>query len=149
MKMNRPFLAGISALAFVACGGSSEFTASLTGAAVRPEAVTTNGSGSVTVKLDGNTLEVSGRFTGLTTNVRSARLHGPADENNNAEPLCQLGAPQSTSGTLTLGSGPGSCKEFELSGAQVTDLENGRWYVSLENRNHETGEVRGQLRKKE
>ncbi|MDC0709044.1 CHRD domain-containing protein [Stigmatella sp. ncwal1] len=149
MKMNRPFLTGVSALALMACGGSSEFSASLTGAAVKPAPVTTNGSGSVTVKLDGNTLEVSGRFTGLLTNVRSARIHGPADENNTAEPLCQLGAPQSTSGTLTLGSGSGSCKEFEPSGAQVSDLENGRWYVILENRNHEAGEVRGQLRKKD
>jgi hypothetical protein len=149
MKMNRPVFAAVLALALVGCGGGSEFTASLTGAAVRPEPVTTNGSGTVTVKLDGDTLEVSGRFTNLTTNVSAAQLHGPADESNNAGPLCFLGAPQATSGTLNSGSGTGSCREFKPGAAQVTDLENGRWYVTLENRTRVNGEVRGQLRKKE
>lgn len=149
MTMNRFLLAAVPALALVACGGSSEFTASLTGAAVRPEPVTTHGSGSVTVKLHGDTLEVSGRFTNLASNVSAARLRGPADENSTAEPLCLLGAPQATSGTLTLGSGPGSCREFTPSSAQAAELENGRWYVTLESRTREHGEVRGQLRKKE
>jgi hypothetical protein len=149
MTMHGPVFAAVLALALGACGGSSEFTAPLTGAAVRPEPVTTNGSGSVTVKLDGDTLEISGRFTGLANNVSAARIRGPADENGTAGPLCLLGAPQAPSGTLTGGSGPGSCREFTPNAAQVADLENGRWYVTLESRTRENGEVRGQLRKKE
>lgn len=149
MKTKRLFLAGVSVLALAACGGSSEFSASLTGAAEKPAAVTTEGSGSATVTLDGKSLEVTGRFEDLSANATVAHIHGPADENSVADPLCTLTVQASPTGTISAGSGTNSCGDLELTDAQVTDLENGRWYVNIHTSTNTAGELRGQLRKKD
>ncbi|MBI2925802.1 MAG: CHRD domain-containing protein, partial [Verrucomicrobia bacterium] len=54
------------------------FTVTLSGAAERPTPVTTAGTGSGTLMLDGNKLTVDITYSGLTGTVSAGHIHGPA-----------------------------------------------------------------------
>jgi hypothetical protein len=151
MKANRLFIACVSTLALTACGGSTELTATMNSAAERPAPTTaSNATGTVTVTVDGNKLEVSGNFSGLTGNHAGVHIHGPAADDNSTAPIfCNLGAPTGTSGNLTAGEGTGSCADKVLTDAEVKDFEDGKMYVNIHTTANGQGEIRGNLKKKE
>jgi CHRD domain len=148
MKANRLFIACVASLSLAACGGGTELTAVLSGAAEKPAAITTNASGTANVTIDGTKLTVDGSFKDLSGNATGAHIHGPADANSTAGVFCNLTAPAATSGTLTGGSGAGSCAAMELTDAQIKDFEDGKMYVNIHTGANAGGEVRGQLNKK-
>lgn len=150
MKANRLFITCVAALSLAACGGSTELTAVLSGAAQKPTATTSNGSGNATVKVNGKKLEVSGSFKDLGSNASAAHIHGPADENSSVPtPFCNLTVPAAASGSITTDSNAGSCGAMELTDAQVTQFENGQFYINIHTSQFPNGEIRGQLREKE
>jgi hypothetical protein len=150
MKANRLFIACVSALSLMACGGGTELTGVLSGAAQKPTAATTNGSGTVDVTVDGKKLKVSGSFKDLTGNASSAHIHGPADENTSIPtPFCILTVPASASGSISTDESAGACGAKELSDTEVADFEAGKYYVNIHTAQFPNGELRGQLRKKE
>lgn len=148
MKANRLFIACVASLSLAACGGGTELTAVLSGAAEKPTAVTTNASGSADVTLDGTAIKVSGTFKDLSGNASGAHIHGPADANGTAGVFCNLTAPAATSGTLSEGTGAGSCGGIELTDAQIKDFEDGKMYINIHTGANPNGEIRGQLNKK-
>ncbi len=145
MKANRLFIACVASLSLVACGGGTELNAVLSGAAEKPTAVTTNASGNVKATIEDKKIKVEGNFTGLSGNATAAHIHGPADANGTAGPLCNLNAPAATSGSLTEGTGAGSCGAMELTDAQIKDFEDGKTYVNIHTGANPAGEIRGQL----
>jgi hypothetical protein len=145
MNANRLFIACVATLALVACGGGTELTATLSGAAERPNAVSTNGTGTATVTVDGKRLEVKGSFQGLSSNATGAHIHGPADQNSTADVICTLTIPAATSGNITAGEGAGSCGAIELTDAQVQAFKDGRTYINIHTASNAAGEIRGQL----
>ena len=148
MKANRLFIACVASLSLAACGGGTELTAVLSGAAEKPAAVTTTGSGSADVTVDGKKLKVSGSFKDLSGNATAAHIHGTSDEAGTAGVFCTLTVPAAASGSITAGTGAGSCAETELTDAQITDFEAGKFYVNIHTAGNAGGEIRGQLRKK-
>jgi hypothetical protein len=148
MKANRLFIACVAALSLAACGGGTDLTAVLSGAAEKPAAVTTTGSGNADVTVSGKKLEVSGSFKDLSGNATAAHIHGPADANSTAGVFCTLTVPAAASGSIGGGEGAGSCATIELTDAQVTQFENGQFYVNIHTAANAGGEIRGQLIKK-
>lgn len=150
MKANRLFIACVAALSLTACGGGTELSAVLSGAAEKPTAVTTNGSGSATVKVDGKKLSVEGSFKDLMANATAAHIHGPADANSTGPVFCDLTVPAGSSGSITTTEAAGACGAKELTEDQVTQFENGQFYVNIHTSGMgANGEIRGQLIKKE
>jgi len=147
MKANRLFIACVASLSLVACGGGTELKAVLSGAAEKPTAVQTNASGNATVTIEDKKIKVEGSFKDLSGNASAAHIHGPADENGTAGPLCTLNVPTATSGTISEGTGASSCGDLTLTDAQVADFENGKTYVNIHTGANQAGEIRGQLRK--
>lgn len=145
MKTNRLFIACVASLSLAACGGGTELSAVLSGAAEKPTAVTTNASGNAKVTIDGNSLKVEGSFKDLSGNATAAHIHGPADANSTANPICNLSVPAATSGTISEGSGAGTCGALVLTDAQIKDFEEGRTYVNIHTGANPAGEIRGQL----
>jgi hypothetical protein len=122
-----------------------ELTTSLSGAAEKPNAVQTPGSGTAMSWVEGTRLIFQGSFSGLTANATAAHIHGPADENSIAPVFCTLQVPASVSGAITAGTGTGSCGAVELTAPDVTNLQSGKMYVNIHNAANPAGEIRGQL----
>jgi len=137
MKRTTLFAACVATLTLSACGGPEEFKATLSGMAERPNPVTTNATGAVTATLTEKTLAVSGTFNNLSGAATAAHIHGPADRDSIADPICTLTAAAAASGTLA-----GNCS---LTDAQVVQLKDGKMYVNVHTSANPTGEVRGQL----
>lgn len=160
MKAARLSLAGAAALSLMACGGETELaavltpdavrprelTTSLSGAAEKPSAVQTSGTGTVTSWVEGTKLTIQGSFSSLTANASAAHIHGPADENSTGPVICTLQLPTATSGAITGGTGAGSCGAWELTAVDVTNLQSGLAYVNIHTPANPAGEIRGQLR---
>lgn len=152
MKANRLFIAGVAALSLAACGGGTDYTATLSGGSEKPTAVSSSGTGNVTVTV-GDKLEVSGTFSGLTSNASleaasPAHIHGPVDGTGAGPVFCNLTVPSATSGTIGAGSGSGSCGDHELTDAEKQYFADGKMYVNIHTSNNPGGEVRGDLVKK-
>ncbi len=98
---------------------------------------TVAGSGSVTATLKGNTLTISGTFTGLRTSATVARVHRSPKTAMRGNPIGDLTATQDTAGTIT-----GS---LELTTEQVEDLAAGRLYVQLHSQKAPDGNLWGWL----
>lgn len=125
-------------LALAACGGPT-YKATLSGDAEVP-AVTSTGTGSVTITVDGTTLDVTGNYSGLSGAATAAHLHGPADATQSAANVCGLTvAETSPAGTGTLS---GECPSFDIAG-----LNSGMYYVNIHTAAHAGGEIRGQIAK--
>jgi hypothetical protein len=99
---------------------------------------TTAGSGTVTVKYDTATKQITwdGTYSGLTGPATAAHLHGPAEPGKNAGvmvPITPATSPLHGSATLT--------------DAQATALTGGEMYVNVHTDANKGGELRGQLTK--
>jgi hypothetical protein len=147
MKANRLFIAGVAALSLAACGGGTDYTASLSGGAELPSAVSTTATGTVTVTVS-DKIEVSGSFSGLTANATAAHIHGPAGADGIGDVYCNLLVPSATSGSIEVGSGAGSCADKTVTDAEKQYFEDGKMYVNIHTSTNTAGEIRGNLAKK-
>jgi plastocyanin len=117
------------------------FTASLTGAAERPNPVETDASGSGLFRLKGNILTFNIRYEGLSGPATAAHIHGPAPAAAAADVLIDL-APFN---------GDGFGMEGVLSGQVILSPEHkvmlleGRTYVNVHTQQNPPGEIRGQI----
>lgn len=121
-----------------AYAATETFHATLTGGAEVPP-TTSTGKGMATVTLDTAThmITYDVTFSGFTSAVMAAHIHGPAPAGKNAGVVVPLGnAPKSPiHGTAT------------LTAEQQKDLEDGMMYINVHTANNKSGAVRGQLMK--
>lgn len=98
------------------------------------------GTGSVSASYDTNSKVLSwkGTHSGLTSNVTSAHIHGPAEAGRSAGVAIWI----STKGTPLSDSFAG---QATLTDAQAAELMAGLWYVNLHTARYPGGEIRGQL----
>ena len=111
------------------------FRARLSPMPTTPQTVTTiTGEGEVILTLDGNTLTVSGNFTGMNSVATMAHVHnGPP-----AQPgpvVHQLEVTQMPAGEISA--------VLELTDAQVTALRNNELYIQVHSETNPPGELRG------
>lgn len=95
------------------------------------------GKGEATATLDTTTHELTYdvTFSGFSSDVTAAHIHGPAGTDKNAGVAVPLGnAPKSPI--------HGSVK---LTAEQQQELENGQMYVNVHTKSHPSGAIRGQL----
>jgi hypothetical protein len=161
----------VSALAFTAaCDDSTDpnannitYTATLTGAAEKPNAVTTSGTGTWTGSYNPSTgiLSYTLSFSGLGTNATLAHIHGPATVDQFAGVIVNLDqAAQARTITLgaTSGTGTGTVNlnagatwpsaGATITGVQLKDLmDQGMTYVNIHTTANGGGEIRGQITK--
>ena len=121
--------------------GELPFSADLTGAAEKPSAVTTSGSGFVEGALVGNTLSFTLAYRSLTSSITAAHIHGPATSSATAAVLIDL-APYHRGTFSTQGVFSGS---VALTPAMIAALLNGDLYLNLHTVPNPNGEIRGQL----
>jgi len=136
------------------------FTATLNGASVKPTAVTTKGSGTLTITLRSDTSLLAYDFScaGLSTPATGVQIHGPAADTAIADVLVDFAAlPAGGQGTLQLGTS-GSAKgtidlhkqvKLGVTGDSLFILLHaGQLYVDVTSSGSSAGEIRGQIRKK-
>lgn len=114
---------------------SDTFRARLSPMPTTPQTVTTiTGEGEVILTLDGNTLTVSGNFTGMNSVATMAHVHnGPP-----AQPgpvVHQLEVTKMPAGEISA--------VLELTDAQVTALRNNELYIQVHSETNPPGELRG------
>jgi hypothetical protein len=124
------------AFAGVASAATEKFHATLTAASEVPPTKST-GSGEVSATLDTATHELTYdvTFSGFSSDVTAAHIHGPAEAGKNAGVVVPLGnAPKSPiHGTA------------KLTAEQEKQLAAGLYYVNVHSKNNPSGAVRGQL----
>jgi hypothetical protein len=93
----------------------------------------------VTARLDRTTgaVTVDGTFTGLTSKVTAAHIHGPAAPGVNAPIIVPLTVTGDTSGTV---SGTGT-----MTSGQMNDMIGGMTYVNIHSMMFPEGEIRAQI----
>ena len=132
---------GLFRVADLATGGVIPLSVVLGGAYERPTAVTTAGTGSGTLRLEGNTLTFSISYSGLSGPATRAHIHGPAGTDASAGVLIDLepfnGGAFGTSGTLA-----GS---VIVTTAQKASILSGMTYVNVHTAANAPGEIRGQV----
>ncbi|HAV61958.1 MAG TPA: hypothetical protein DCY13_06295, partial [Verrucomicrobiales bacterium] len=116
-------------------------TTTLSGAAERPNPVTTSGTGSGLFRLNGNHLVFNITYSGLSAAANAAHIHGPAPASGTANVLINLG-PFNAGGFGVAGTLAG---EVILTAAQKQELLAGRTYVNIHTGTHSGGEIRGQI----
>lgn len=114
---------------------SETFRARLSPMPTTPQTVTTiTGEGEVILTLDGNTLTVSGNFTGMNSVATMAHVHnGPP-----AQPgpvVHQLEVTKMPAGEISA--------VLELTDAQVMALRNNELYIQVHSETNPPGELRG------
>ncbi|HMP82321.1 MAG TPA: CHRD domain-containing protein [Verrucomicrobiota bacterium] len=109
------------------------------------------GSGTVDLTLTGNSLSLSGSFSGITTPVTVAHIHGPAGPLPGAAgvlynlhgTVIPTGVTSgSINGLVTLVENP--IPNYSLA-QQLSDLNAGLWYINIHNSTFPGGEIRGQI----
>jgi hypothetical protein len=150
----------VLALSCLACEGLTDlvatdvFEASMNGAKVRPTPATTNATGSfrITATSNSSLLTYELTFTGLSSPVTAAHIHGPARDTTTAESLATLTLVKDVSGTS--GSAQGSVDLRQsitstVSGDSLYGLLRARLlYVDVHSVDKTDGEIRGQISKK-
>jgi hypothetical protein len=130
-------LAGCAILfAGAASAATVKFHAALSPTSEVPPSKST-GSGAADATLDTATHELTYdvTFSGFSSDVTAAHIHGPAEAGKNAGVVVPLGnAPSSPI--------HGSTK---LTSEQEQQLTSGLWYVNIHSKNNPGGAVRGQL----
>ena len=117
--------------------------------------VVTNGSGNVTLTVDGNTVTIAGSYSDLSGPATAAHIHGPAPAGQNAGVLFTLTVTEgATAGSGTLS---GTTTDFEVDNPpgvstqqdqslRLSDLlASGEAYINVHTANNPPGEIRGQL----
>jgi hypothetical protein len=113
------------------------FNVTLNGANERPTPINPAGTASGTVVLDGNSVSVNVTYTGMTSAVNNAHIHGPASTEASAGVLVPLSHTGGTSGTVT--------GTATLSALNVQRMLDGLTYVNIHTVNNTAGEIRGQI----
>jgi len=107
------------------------------------------GTGMGTLTLSGSTLTFNNiTFSGLSSGVSIAHIHGPAAAGSAASPIYNLHGTflpigvtsGSINGTLTL-----TVLGSYTVAQQLTDLNNSLWYINIHNASFPGGEIRGQI----
>ncbi len=140
--------------------GSTNYRATMNGANEKPNAVTTNGTGTFSASLHPTnfTFSYTATWTGLTGNVIGAHIHGPADQNQTAGVLVDFSATPagSTNRTITTGASGSASASLDLkfavtptvSGTSLRKLlDAGLLYVNVHTAANPTGEIRAQITK--
>lgn len=113
----------------------------LSGDNQRPEPVQTPGTGSASALLIGDKLYLNVTYSGLSTAVLGAHIHGPADASGNADVLVDLMSLR----TGDQGTSGGFGGSVTLSPSQLAAVISGRTYINIHTLAHGNGEIRGQL----
>lgn len=118
-----------------------QFQARVSGSNEVPS-VDSRGSGTVTVTLVGNQINVTGDFSGLGSEYKASHIHlGRAGSNGN--PVFEL--------KPTIGKDKRSGRyavaknTFKISPKEIKELQEGRMYVNIHSEEYAAGELRGQL----
>lgn len=154
----------LAVAAISACDDSTDpdasitYRATLSGSAERPNAVTTNGTGTWTGTLNTSTnvLNYTVSYSGMSANTTGAHIHGPASTEQTASVLVNLDqAAQARTITLgtTSGSGTGTVNltlsaviTATVSGDSLRKLfDSGNAYVNIHTTAYTGGEIRGQI----
>jgi hypothetical protein len=121
-----------------ASGNLRTVTVALSGTQeVPPVNPSSSGTATVTLNVNNGIVTVDGTFTGLSSQVMVAHIHGPAPVGVNAPILIPLTVTGTTSGTFA-GTGP-------LDVTQVADLIAGQMYINVHSATYPAGELRGQI----
>jgi plastocyanin len=116
-------------------------TTSMTGAAERPDPVTTDAVGTGLFRLEGNQLTFNVRYEGLSGAATAAHIHGPATADEAAGVLIDLapfhGGAFGTSGRLS--------GQVPLTEEHRDFVLQGKTYVNVHTQEHSAGELRGQI----
>lgn len=107
-------------------------------------AVSTNGTGLLTVTLVGDTLTVQGTFKNLRGYYTGAHIFY-GDENEEGNALYRLTA-ELDSTTHTSGRFPASKNKFKFSDAHKRFLRDGMFYISITTNENPNGEIRSQIK---
>jgi len=135
-KLVTSFVCTLALIFSVSAVAQSEtFRARLSPMPTTPQTVTTiTGEGEVILTLDGNTLTVSGNFTGMNSAATMAHVHnGPP-----AQPgpvVHQLEVTKMPAGEISA--------VLELTDEQVTALKNNALYIQVHSETNPPGELRG------
>jgi len=116
-------------------------SASLTGAAEKPNPVTTPGTGIASFRIEGNNLHFEVRYKDLTSVATDAHIHGPANSTDNAAPIIFL----ASYSIGPLGTGGALAGTVELTAQQKTMILDGQTYINIHTANNPGGEIRGQV----
>jgi hypothetical protein len=132
------FLAAVVALTVALQAQTGQYKARLSVVPIDiPMQSTIAGSGVITATLKGNTLTISGTFTGLKTPATVARVHRGPRTATRGPSIGDLTISAATSGTIT--------GDLELTPAQVGDLAAGRLYVQVHSQKAPNGNLWGWL----
>jgi glucose/arabinose dehydrogenase/plastocyanin len=113
----------------------------MSGAAEKPNAVTTSGEGNGLFSLEGNTLLFNITYTNLSGVATAVHFHGPASTAQSTSVLVSL-EPFSVGALGTSGTLAGS---VGLTSIQRDWVLSGQTYVNLHTENNPAGEIRGQI----
>jgi hypothetical protein len=117
----------------------SLYRAVLSGAAEKPNPVTTSGTGIALLAVEGNTLNYLVSYQGLSAKATAAHIHGPATATETAPPFFGL-TPVPAFGNEGILQGTQT-----LTAAQKTALADGKAYVNIHTSANGSGEIRGQV----
>ena len=113
---------------------AQKYDATLSGAQQVPP-VTSPGTGTATMTLDGDKLTYDVEYKGLSGPATAAHIHGPAAAGANAGVMIPFANPASPiKGTVN------------LTPEQVADLKSGKEYVNIHTAQNKGGEIRGQIK---
>lgn len=118
-----------------------KFTTTLSGAQQVPSASSSGtGTGVVLLNSSEDQITVNLTFSGLTSSVTAAHIHGAGAPGVNAGVLFDFSSatPAATSGTIPE-------QTFSISAAQVVQLKAGQFYFNIHTANFGSGEIRGQI----
>lgn len=117
------------------------FVANLSGAQEVP-ATGSTGTGACSVILNAAETQISitCAYSGLTSSVNAAHIHGSAPAGENADVLFNFNFTGGTSGTISAG-------PFTVTPSQVADIKAHRFYINVHTNQFPNGEVRGQIKR--
>ena len=119
----------------------ANFAATLSGLQENPP-VFSMGTGSMNAVLEGDTLRVSGSFSGLTGNYTMSHIHTGANGTNGGVAFALTPV---VGEDLKSGSFSATSNKFFLTATQKDALSAGLWYVNIHSSTNGSGEIRGQL----
>ena len=149
MRLRDIFLASACTLALAAPAlAQTTYVCVLSGGTEVPP-VTTQANGNATVVLDASQtqLSISCQFQNLTGTYQSSHIHGPGPAGTNQPVKWGFSSPAAP-WVFTNTNHDGTISNFLVTGivaADVTNLNNGQFYVNVHSTVFPGGEIRGQL----